>query len=187
MQGNIPGITIRQMPGRHPAAAAASRYRMPDDEDGFITLATAGIYPGEADELFQGKILSTNPIGMLSATPLKLTSPDSMESFVFQVSLKSFAVLAAASSCQTTCGCGMGSDTLLMAHAASAAAMRFSNRQSPEYSLQLQVMRPAQKTRGTLHECSGGYLQQRSRSASAQLCSAPEQGCICRVSGSRHM
>ena len=175
------------MPGNHPAAAAASRYRLPDDEDGFITLATAGIYPGEAFELFQGKILSTNPIGMLPATPLKFASPDSTESFVLKVTLKSSAVLAAASSCQGTCGCGMRSDTLLMAHAASATAMRFSYRQSPEYSLQLQVMRPAQKTRGTLHECSGGYLQQRSGSASAQLCSAPEQDCICRVDGSRHM
>lgn len=64
MQGNIPAILIPHMPGPLPAAAvAASTYSVPDEEM-YILKATAGIYPGEVNILYDGQYLSTNPIGI---------------------------------------------------------------------------------------------------------------------------
>ena len=75
MQGNIPALLITdaaKMPGTKPntsaadtipAAAAASKYTVPDEET-FILRATSGLYRGEITKLFDDlKDLATNPIG----------------------------------------------------------------------------------------------------------------------------
>ena len=80
MQGEIPALTIAMMPGNEdgasaadsiPAAAAASKYTVPDEET-FILRASAGLYPGEISKVFEGKDLATNPVGK---SFLSLSSP----------------------------------------------------------------------------------------------------------------